>query len=160
MTIVRVVAVAVLCLSSVGVGAAQSAKDSSAVEQQITSTLHQMYEAEKRRDLRFIRSHLADDFAEVAGDGKVYHWADVEAGFEDVVLNDYKLSDCIFKLMTPDAAYLSCRMDLDATFKGQPFPARFRVTYTWTRAKKDWLLRFEQGTVITEPAKDKQGKQE
>ncbi len=155
MTIVRVVAVAVLCVSSVIVVVAQSSKETAAVESQITSTLHRMYEAEKRKDLQFIRSHLADDFAEVAGDGKVYHWADVEAGFKDVVLNDYKLSDCIFKMMTHDAAYLSCKMDLDATFKGQPFPGKFRVTYTWTRTDKEWLLRFEQGTVITEPATDK-----
>jgi hypothetical protein len=158
MTIVRVVAVAVLCLSSAAVGAAQSAEQ--AVEQQITSTLHQMYEAEKRSDLQFIRAHLADDFAEVAGDGNLYHWSDLEANFKDVVLNDVKLSDCIFKLMTADSAYLICRMDLSATFKGQLFPAHLRVSYMWTRSKNDWLLRFEQGTVITEPVKDKQGKQD
>lgn len=39
MTIERVVAVAVLCLSSVGVGLGQTAKESAAVEKQITSTL-------------------------------------------------------------------------------------------------------------------------
>jgi len=155
MTIVRVVAVAVLCLSSTGVVAGQSAKELAAVEQQITTTLHQMYEAEKRKDLKFIFSHLSEDFAEVAGDGKVYHRADIEAGFKDVVLNDYKLTDCIFNLMTRDAAYMSCLMELNATYKGQPFPGRFRVTYTWTRRNKDWLLRFEQGTVVPEPAKSK-----
>ncbi len=154
MTIVRVVAVAVLCLSSSGLVCGQSAEES-AVQTQITGTLHQMYAAEKRRDLEFIHSHLADDFAEVAGDGKLYHWADIEAGFKDVVLKDYKLTDCVFKLMTRDAAYLSCRMDLEATAKGQPFPARFRVTYVWTRHDRDWRLRFEQGTVIPEPVKSK-----
>lgn len=159
MTIVRVVAVAVLCLSSSGVVAGQSGMES-AIEKQITGTLHQMYEAEKRKDLEFIHSHLADDFSEVAGDGKVYRWADIEAGFKDVVLQEYKLTDCIFKLMTSDAAYLSCDMDLKATAKGQPFPARLRVTYFWTRAKDNWLLRFEQGTVIQTAAESKNGKRE
>lgn len=152
MTIARVVAVAVLCLSSIVV-VGQSASESAKVEKQITSTLRQLYEAEKRKDLKFIFAHLSDDFAEVAGDGKIYHRSDIEAGFKDVVLNEYKLSDCVFRLMTRDAAYLSCQMDLDATYKGQRFPSRFRVTYTWTRQNKDWLIRFEQGTVITEPAK-------
>lgn len=158
MTMVRVVAVAVLCLSSGAIVSGQSAEEKT--EKQITSTLYQMYEAEKRRDLNFIHSHMADDFAEVAGDGKVYHWPDIEAGFKDVVLKKYELTDCIFKLMTPDAAYLSCKMDVEATAKGRPFPARFRVTYFWTRQNKDWLLRFEQGTVIPEPGKSNEGKQE
>lgn len=160
MTIVRVVAFAVLCLSSVGVVAGQSARESAAVEKQITDTLQQMYKAEERRDLQFIRSHLADDFTEVAGDGRVYRWPDIEAGFNDVVLEDYKLTDCIYKRMTRDSAYMTCRMDLHATYKGQPFPSSQRVTYIWTRQKKDWLLRFEQGTIITESAGSKQGKQE
>ncbi len=159
MTIVGVVAVAVLCLSSIGVAEGQSTEESS-VEKQITNTLHQMYEAEKRRDLQSIHSHMADDFTEVAGDGKVYHWPDIEAGFKDVVLKEYKLTDCVFKLMTRDSAYLSCNMDLEATAKGQPFPARFRVTYVWTLHNKDWLLRFEQGTVIPEPGKTEKGKQD
>jgi hypothetical protein len=156
MTIARVVAVTVLCLLSVGAVAAQSAKDSAAAEKQITETLQQMYKAEERRDLNFIRAQMSDDFTEVAGDGKVYHWADIEAGFKDVVLQDYKLTDCIFKLTTRDSAWLTCRMDLHATYKGQPFPGSQRVTYLWTRQKKDWLLRFEQGTVITAPAGSKQ----
>lgn len=161
MTIPRVIAVAVLCMLVVGVVAAQSEKESAAAEKQIKDTLGQMYAAEERRDLNFIRAHLADDFAEVAGDGRVYHWADIEAGFNDVVLKSYKLTDCIFKLTTPDSAYMTCRMDLEATYKGQPFPSSQRVSYFWTRQnKKDWLLRFEQGTIITAPAGSKQGKQE
>ena len=135
-----------------------SSRDESASQKQITDTLHQMYEAEKRKDLNFVLSHLSEDFAEVAGDGNVYHRRDIEAGWSDVKLHDYKLSDCIFKLMTRDAAYLSCRMEVDATYKGQPFPPRFRVTTTWTRQKGQWLVRFEQGTIIPDQkAEEKKG---
>jgi hypothetical protein len=59
----------------------------------------------------------------------------------------------VFKLMTSDAAYLSCKMELDATYKGQPFPKGFRVTTVWTRLKGEWLVRFEQGTIVPELAK-------
>ena len=153
MTIARVVAVAVLCLSSGGLVEGQSAQESASVEKHITRTLHQMYEAEKRKDLQFVLSKLAEDFAEVAGDGGVYTRADIEAGWADVVLNDYKLWDCVFKLMTRDAAYMSCKMEVDATYKGQPFPKRFRVTTVWSRQKGQWLIRFEQGTTIGEASK-------
>jgi ketosteroid isomerase-like protein len=148
----------VLLVSSVFVGGVSS-RDESASQKQISGTLHQMYEAEKRKDLNFVLSHLSDDFAEVAGDGKVYHRSDIEAGWSDVTLKDYKLSDCIFKLMTPDAAYLSCIMEVDATYKGQPFPQHFRVTTVWTHRKGAWLIRFEQGTIIPEQKKDSPAKQ-
>ena len=159
MRIRKLVAVSVLCFASGGLVSGQKPLEESAVEKQITGTLHQMYEAEKRKDLKFVLSHLADDFAEVAGDGGLYHRADIEAGWSDVVLKDYKLSDCVFKLMAGDAAYLTCRLEVDATYKGQPLPRRFQLTTVWTRHKGDWLIRFEQGTVIPEPSKDGQAKQ-
>jgi len=159
MKIAAVVSVTALCLLSGGPVVGQSSTKESVVEKQITETLHQMYEAEKRKDLKFVLSHLAEDFAEVAGDGGVYYRADIEAGWADVVLRDYKLSDCAFKLMTRDAAYLACKMEVDATYKGQPFPQRFRLTTVWTRQKGEWLIRLEQGTIIPEPPKDSQTKQ-
>ena len=86
-----------LCLSLLM--GAQSQQEQAAAEKQITATAHQMYEAEKRKDLKFVLSKLAEDFAEVAGDGGVYHRADIEAGWSDVILKDYKLEECVFKLM-------------------------------------------------------------
>jgi hypothetical protein len=152
-----VLTVSILLLSAVFVGGVRS-RDESASQKQISDTLHQMYEAEKRKDLNSVLSHLSDDFAEVAGDGNVYHRSDIEAGWSDVTLKNYKLSDCIFKLMTRDAAYLSCMMEVDSTFKGQPLPQHFRVTTVWTRRKGAWLIRFEQGTTIPEQKKDSPAK--
>ena len=148
----------ILLVSSVFVGGVSS-RDESASQKQISGTFHQMYEAEKRKDLNFVLSHLSYDFAEVAGDGKVYHRSDIEVGWSDVTLKDYKLSDCIFKLMTRDAAYLSCMMEVDATYRGQPFPQHFRVTTVWTQRRGAWLIRFEQGTIIPEQKKDSPTKQ-
>jgi hypothetical protein len=88
-----------------------SSRDESASQKQISDIVHQTYEAEKRKDLNLVLSHLSEDFAEVARDGNVYHRSDIEAGWSDVKLNDYKLSDCLFRLMTRDAAHLSCIVD-------------------------------------------------
>jgi ketosteroid isomerase-like protein len=160
MKITKALLTASFLLFSASLVAGRSSFDESAAEKQISGTLHQMYEAEKRKDLNFVLSHLADDFAEVAGNGAVYHRSDIQAGWADVALKDYKLSDCIFKLMTHDAAYLTCIMDVDATYKGQPFPQRFRVTTVWTRHKGEWLIRFEQGTIISEPKKSTPAKRD
>lgn len=123
------------------------------VEKQITTTLHQMYEAEKRKDLDFVLAHLAPDFAEVAGDGRIYHREDIEREWSNVSLHAYTLSDCIFKQLASDVAYLSCQMSVDAVYKGQPFPGLFRVTTVWTRSNDGWAIRFEQGTVIPDEKK-------
>jgi|SRR5208282_154561 hypothetical protein len=155
MTMARIVSVAVLCISLCSALPGQATTGEAAAERRITDTLHQMYEAEKRRDLKFVLSHLAGDFAEVAGNGGVYHRADIEAEWSNVALHDYKLSDCAFKLMTRDSAYLSCKMELDATYKGEAFPSRLRVTTLWTLHEGEWLVRFEQGTTILEPSSSK-----
>jgi len=94
MTIARVIAVAALCfvLSSLAVG--QTSDQQATAEKHITGTLRQMYEAEKRKDLDFVLSNFADDFAEVAGDGRVYRREDIQAGWSEMSLHDYKLSEC------------------------------------------------------------------
>jgi len=152
MKIATIVAVA-LCFPPCILAAGQTHQEA-AVEKRLTDTLDQMYQAEKRKDLKSVLSHLADDFAEVAGDGGIYHRADIEAGWANVVLNDYKLSDCVFKLLARDSAYLTCKLEVDATYKDQPFPRHFRLTTVWTRQKDEWLIRLEQGTIIPEPAKN------
>jgi hypothetical protein len=135
--------IALFCLTVVS--AAQSDAN---IETELLTILHKMYAAEKQHDRNFIRSYLSDDFAEVAGDGRVYRWKDIEGGFADMELREYKLSDCVTKLVAPDAAYLSCAMEVDASFKGTPLPRLFRVTWLWTRAKERWVVRFEQATIV------------
>ncbi len=153
MTITGVVAVVLLWLSLSGTMMGQATSAPSGIERRLTATLHQMYEAEKRKDLRFVLNNLTEDFAEVAGDGNIYHRSDILAGWSEVVLTDYKVSDCVFNLLTADVAYLSCRLEVDATYKGQPLPKLFRVTTVWVHQKDRWLIRFEQGTIIPEAPK-------
>lgn len=161
MKITKPVPAALFLLLSFSMVAGRSSRAAgAAAEKRISGILHQMYEAEKRKDLNFVLPHLAEDFAEVGGDGRVYHRSDIQAGWAEVALKDYKLSDCIFKLMTPDAAYLTCIMDVDATYKGQPIPSRMRVTTVWTRNKSEWVIRFEQGTIVPETTENRPPKQD
>jgi len=126
-----------------------STQTTSENETQLLTTLHQMYDAEKKHDIKFIRSHLSDDFTEVAADGRVYYWKDIEPSIAEMELRDYKLTECISNFVTSDTAYLSCKMEIDASFKGNALPRLFRVTWVWTRSKdRPWVMRFEQATII------------
>lgn len=129
--------------------------DAAQVEKLITDRLHQMYEAEKRGDLDFILANLADDFAEVGGDGEIYRKADIKEHFHEVTVNSYSVQDMLFHRMTDDSAYVIYGLTVDATYNGQKFPGRFRVSTVWTKVNGDWKLRFEQGTIIPEKAPEK-----
>ncbi len=128
------------------------AQNDAATQEQLLATLHQMYAAEKNHDLAAIRSHVSDDFAEAAGDGSLYHWKDVEAGFADLQLHTYQLSDCTTRVIGTGAAYMSCRMEMDASYRGTALPRLMRVTWVWSRTKDRWVVRFEQATVVTAPS--------
>jgi hypothetical protein len=57
----------------------------------------------------------------------VYYWKDIEPGIADMELRDYKLTECISNFVASDAAYLSCKMEVDASSKGNALPRLFRV---------------------------------
>jgi ketosteroid isomerase-like protein len=63
-------------------------------------------------------------------------------------LCDYQLSDCLTRRLARDAAYMTCRMEVDASYQGTPLPRVMRVTWVWSRVKGRWLVRFEQATVV------------
>ncbi len=138
--------------------AAPSKSDSAAAEKTITDTLKSLYEAEKRKDLKFIFAHLSDDFEEVAANGGIYHKSDIAAEWDNVSVKNVDVSDLRFKLLTRDAAYLVYEITVDGTYKGQPFPMHMRVTTVWTRGKNGWLVRFEQASPIAPAAEAEKGK--
>ncbi len=107
-----------------------------------------MLDAEKGKDTKVILDSLADDFTELGSDGGVYFKSDVAAAVPTVEVKDYKLSDLRFRLLTPDAAILMYRLEVDATVGGQAIPRLHRVSTVWTRKDGQWFARFHQGTPI------------
>jgi hypothetical protein len=119
-----------------------------ALEKELLAVLHPMYAAEQRHDLAYVKSHLDADFAEVAGDGNVYGFEAIEKGFADMQLKHYELTDCMARAMDLNAAYLTCRMKVDASYQGTPLPKEMRVTWLWKKSASGWKVSFEQATLI------------
>ncbi len=118
------------------------------LEKELLAVLHPMYAAEQRHDLAYVKSHLDADFAEVAGNGNVYGFEAIEKGFADMQLKHYELTDCIARAMDLNAAYLTCRREVDATYQGTPLPKEMRVTWFWKKSASGWKVSFEQATLI------------
>ena len=118
------------------------------LEKELLAVLHPMYAAEQRHDFAYIKSFLNSDFAEVAGDGNIYAINAIEKGFPYVQLKHYDLTDCIAKEIAVNAAYLTCRMEVDASYQRTPLPREMRVTWLWKKSASRWKLSFEQATLI------------
>jgi ketosteroid isomerase-like protein len=142
-------AVVLVCISTTLLIVAQSSDPT--LEKELLAVLHPIYAAEQRHDLAYVKSHLDEDFAEVAGDGNVYGFNDIEKGFAEMQLNHYALTNCIARAMGVNAAYLTCRMEVEASYQGTPLPKEMRVTWLWKKSVSGWKVSFEQATLI--PAK-------
>ena len=138
--------VALACLCTALPTVAQSSDP--ALEKELLAVLYPMYAAEQRHDLAYVKARLDADFAEVAGDGNVYGFDVIEKGFADMELKHYELTNCLARAMAPNAAYLTCRMKVDASYQGTPLPKDIRVTWLWKKSGSGWVVSFEQATLL------------
>ena len=107
-------------------------------------------EAEKRHDWESISRHLADDFVEIAGNGKLYTKAEVAQYFPEVRVQEATLDNFRVLQLGPDAVLLFYTADAQATFQGQPIPGRNYVSSYWARRAGKWRMVFHQATPIPE----------
>jgi hypothetical protein len=108
----------------------------------------EMIEAEHKHNWEAIARRLAPDFLEIAGDGKVYNKEQVAAYFPDVRLNKYTISEMEVRVVDANAGIVAYKIEVDATFKGQPIPGAARVSSVWARQNGAWLMKFHQATPI------------
>lgn len=108
----------------------------------------EMIEAERKHNWEAIARRLAPDFLEVAGDGKAYSKEQVAAYFPDVRLNKYTISEMEVRMVAANVGVLTYKVEVDATFQGQPIPGAARVSSVWVRQKGAWLMKFHQSTPI------------
>jgi ketosteroid isomerase-like protein len=52
------------------------------------------------------------------------------------------------KGMDLNTAYLTCRMEVDASYQGTPLPKEMRVTWLWRKSASGWKVSFEQATLM------------
>ncbi|MBZ5628990.1 MAG: nuclear transport factor 2 family protein, partial [Acidobacteriia bacterium] len=68
--------------------------------------------------------------------------------FPDVRLNKYTISEMEVRMVAANVGVLTYKVEVDATFQGQPIPGAARVSSVWVRQKGAWLMKFHQSTPI------------
>ncbi len=117
----------------------------------ITFYEREVAEAEKKHDWAAVARHLAPDFLEIAADGKTYSKEQAAEVFKDVKLNSYTMSDVEVRALTPSAAVIAYKIQVDASFKGVPMTGTYRVSSAWSRVGGAWLMKVHQVTVVAPP---------
>ncbi len=114
----------------------------------IESLEREMLEADKRGDWETISRYMADDFLEIAGNGKYFNKPQIAKLFPESRVVEYKMSEFDFRALAPNVALLTYRLDVQASFQGKSLPAAFLISSVWQEQGGDWKVVFHQGTPI------------
>lgn len=114
----------------------------------IESYEREMLEADKQGNWDAIARRMADDFLEIAGNGRYFNKQQIAKLFHESRVDDYKMSEVDFRALGPDAALLAYRLDVQAMFQGKPLPAAFLISSVWQKRDGAWKVVFHQGTPI------------
>lgn len=145
----EVVAVGLLVFGTFGFS--QSAKDkNSNVEQKLTSSEKQLWEAWKNKDIAPFKQSLTDDSVMIDQTGIVQG---KDKALDSMTktpcdVKSYSLGDVKVNWIDKDSALLSYKADVDATCGGQKTPPSVYASSIWVKKKSQWQTVFHQETPV------------
>jgi ketosteroid isomerase-like protein len=117
--------------------------------QQVQGLEARVAEAVVKRDMRFLETHLAEDYIAIRADGKLGMRAQelesLSSGhtkFESYDVRELKVR------VYGDAAVVTLLFSVTATINGRPYSGDARATRVWVREKDSWKLVTHQATRV------------
>jgi len=104
-------------------------------------------EAQKRKDIAYLKSITTDDFLDVGPDGKIYTKDDVLEGMNQISLEDFSLYNVKVLSLTENAAVVTYDAVVHMTIGSEEAPRYQRLSSVWVNHQGSWLLKFQQATV-------------
>jgi len=144
-----VLAVGLFAFGTFGVSQAAKGKNSD-VEQKLTSTEKQLYEAWKNHDMGVFKEHFAEDVVFVGQDG-------VTQGKDKSIdsmtktpcdVKSYSLGDIKVSWIDNDTALLTYKGESDATCGGRKAPSPVYAASLWVQKNGKWLFAFHQASAV------------
>ena len=140
-----VLAIGLVSFGTFCVSQAAKGKNSD-VEQKLTSTEKQLFEAWKNHDMEPFKQNLTDDVMVVVGDG-ILQGRDklIDAMTKEACeAKSYSLGDMKVSWVGKDAAVLAYKIDVDATCGGKKSPSPVYASSLWAKKNGKWLTVFHQ----------------
>lgn len=147
-----VLAIGLLSFGTFGITQAEKGKNTD-VEQKLTSTEKQLWEAWKNHDSAPFKQNLTDDVVAV-DDGGIVQGRDklVEAIAKDTCdVKSFSLNDPKVNWIDKDTALLTYKIEVDGTCGGQKPPPGY-ASSLWVKKSGKWLTAFHQQSPARAPA--------
>ena len=148
-----VVAVGLLAFGTFGVSQAEKGKNTD-VEQKLTSTEKQLYEAWKNHDMGPFKQSLADDIVLVDAGGIVQGKDKLVDAMTKTPcdVKSYSIGDIKVNWIDKDTALLTYKGESDATCGGEKAPTPVYASSLWIKKNGKWLSTFHQASLAVAPA--------
>jgi hypothetical protein len=106
--------------------------------------------AEQRHATAVIDEALADTFHEISSDGHLLEKAEIMPMIPDARIDDFSLEEFRLFPVYNDAVLVTYVANVKGNFKGQPLPAKSRLSSLWVRRHGSWQMVFHQATPVLE----------
>jgi hypothetical protein len=118
------------------------------LEQMLFSNTKAIPEAQKTKDVAFLKRTLTDDFLAVGSEGHLHDKEDVLAGAHDGELKDYYAYNLRVVPVNDEAAIVTydCVIHMPEGDAPGMAPRYQHISDLWVRQDDQWRLRFQQAT--------------
>jgi hypothetical protein len=106
--------------------------------------------AARRHATAVIDEALAEDFHQLASDGRLYSKADIMSLLKEVRIEDFTLADFQTFALDRDCLIVTYTSTVKGDYKGQPFPPRIAMSSVWVHRGGSWRNAFHQVTPIAD----------
>lgn len=138
------------CLSTAGLAQApgNQTKPLSPLEQTLTANSKAIPEAQKAKNVDFLKRTLTDDFVAVGSEGKLHDREEMLASARDGELKDYYPYNLRVVPVTDEAAIVTydCVIHMPEGDAPGVAPRYQHISDVWVKQKDQWRLKFQQAT--------------
>jgi hypothetical protein len=142
--------ISLLCLSMAGFapGSGKSSKPLSVLEQTLIANTNAVPEAQKSKNVDFLKRTLTDDYVFVGSEGKLHDKEEILGSARDGELKDYYTYNLRVLPVNDEAAVVTydCIIHmLEGDAPGMA-PRYQHISDLWVKQDDQWRLRFQQAT--------------
>jgi hypothetical protein len=123
-----------------------AAKSLTPLEQTLIANDKAFGEAQKKKDIDFLKRTLTDDFVGVGTDGKLYDKGDVLENTRMADIQEYRPYDIEVLPMSENAAVITYECIIRMTLYDEPIPRYQHISSVWVKQGEQWRLKFQQAT--------------
>jgi hypothetical protein len=138
------------CFSSIAFGQATSnqIKPLSALEQTLIANTRAIPEAQKDKNVAFLKRSLTDDFVAVGSEGKLHDKEEILESARDGELKDYYAYNLRVVPVNEAAAIVTydCVIHMPEGDAPGMAPRYQRISDLWVKQEDQWRLKFQQAT--------------